>query len=310
MKLGPWRLTHVESPAPWLRDLRASLAGASDESPSEVQVVARVSAALLDASASHITSRWRDAAFRWPMWPEELRLGFPAAGCLWPADFELLGLWLGTRQVVKRDALSEESKRARIAWWHASGLAVAEVDGVLLGALNDATLNRAVAAQRALSSDEDTASRYLGDALGYPPCCVDAYLSLGARDDAAMFDARLEEPGPPENGFLIGPLAIVSHTPCHPRCEATLHLARVLLRAMDARSPGFEARWRRVATGVWGLDAKGAAWVFSGDSAVERAYTFQGGAHEMPGFRGESLSVVGPASLPLTFRADHRRSRP
>lgn len=236
-----------------------ALAEAPEAAEREDRVAEFVGAALSSVGALCLSTRWQDEEFPWPAWPEELRLGFPSSGALWPADFELLGLWLGTRRVVKRDSLTTDAKHARIAWWRSSGLAVAEVEGVVLGALDEVTLGEAVAAQRALATEEDAASGYFGDALGYPPCCVRAYLTLGARDDAAMLDARLGvEAGPPENGFLIGPLAVISHTPCSAHCQGSVLLARRLLGAMDARSPGFEARWRRVATGVWGSMRRGA----------------------------------------------------
>lgn len=308
VRLGTWRLTHLESAAPWMRELKTRLT--ANEGGDEAEVVAQVSRALLDLGACDISIRWRDAAFTWPTWPEALRLGFPSAGGLWPADFELLGLWLGTRRVAKRDGLTDEARRARVQWWRSAGLSVGEVDGVVFGALDEATVHKAVAAQHALTHHENSASRDLGDALGYPRCCVDAYLSLGPRDDDAMLDARPSDVGPPENGFLIGPLAILSHTPCRAHCPASLRLARRLLRGMDARSPGFETRWRRVATGVWGLDSSGGAWVFGGGNTVERAGKLDGGVAEALRFRGEALSECGPASLPLTFHADHRRTTP
>lgn len=312
-RLGRWRLTHLESATPWLRDLRTTLAHADAHHEGEVDEALAaewVTAALYATGARELAVRWQAQEFRWPAWPEELRLGFPSAGALWPADFELLGLWLGTRRVAKRDALNPKATRDRIAWWRAQGLLVRVVDGVVLGALDEATLTGAAEAQRALASDEDAASSFFGDALGYPPCCVRAYLALGARDDSAMADARLGASGPPENGFLIGPLALLSHTPCSPTCQPSARLARRLLEAMNARSPGFEARWRRVATGVWGLDASGAAWVFGGGTTVSRAFRLEGGVQENVRFRGEALGMSGPASFDLTYCADHRRKTP
>ncbi|MFK8000431.1 MAG: hypothetical protein AB8H86_12595 [Polyangiales bacterium] len=317
-RLGRWRLTHLEAAKPWLRELKSALTqdpgeagNGGEDGEDEERAAAWFAAALSAAGGRCLAVRWQASEFPWPAWPEELRLGFPSAGALWPADFELLGLWLGTRRVAKRDALSPEATRRRIAWWREQGVVVSVVDGVVLGALDEATLAEAVAAQRALTSDEDMASSFFGDALGYPPCCVRAYLELAARDDAAMADARLGGAGgPPENGFLIGPLALLSHTPCSPQCKPSASLARRLLKAMDARAPGFEARWRRVATGVWGLDASGRAWVFGGGATVSSAYRLDGGAHESLRFRGEALDSSGPASLDLTFYADHRRNDP
>lgn len=72
---------------------------------------------------------------------------------------------------------------------------------------------------------------------------------------------------------------------------------------MDARAPGFEAHWRRVASGVWGLDASGNAWVFGGGSAVSSAYRFEGGVRESLDFRGEALDASGPASLDVPCRS-------
>lgn len=315
-RLGRWRLTHLESATPWLRHLKTALDRGNAEANggddvNEALAAEWVASALSSVGARCLGVRWHARDFPWPAWPEELRLGFPASGALWPADFELLGLWLGTRRVAKRDALNAEAARRRVAWWRAQGLCVGVVNGVVLGALEEATLTEAIEAQRALASDEDAVSSFFGDALGYPPCCVRAYLALGARDDAAMADARLGgASGPPESGFLIGPLALLSHTPCSPNCRPSTQLARRLLAGMDARSPGFEARWRRVATGVWGLDADGGAWVFGGGSTVSSAFRLDGGVQELVRFRGEGLSSSGPASLHLTYCADHRRKEP
>ncbi|MEM7609988.1 MAG: hypothetical protein AAF411_31970, partial [Myxococcota bacterium] len=133
-----------------------------------------------------------------------------------------------------------------------------------------------------------SAVRMLGALLGYPPCCVDAYLALPSQDDAAFvrhWDGRTHHrpaapPASPLLGFLIGPLALLSHRPCGPGCTASRRLAQRLLDGAEARSPGYATRWTRATSGVWAMDRFDRGWVLSGERAIERSLQFRvEGAH-------------------------------
>ena len=105
------------------------------------------------------------------------------------------------------------------------------------------------------------AARWMGDALGYPACCVRTFARARKRDDVTMFlDLLPPLPHPPASPFTVwldGALALISHAPCSLECEATLDLAAAVLAELDRASPGFSARWRALAARVHALGADG-----------------------------------------------------
>jgi hypothetical protein len=205
-----------------------------------------------------------------PLWPSTLRIGMPAlhGPGIWPFDAELVGLQLGTRSLLKREALSESSASADRAWLEAHGVTVRRVEAtdadgrhVLFGGFDPGVIDEAIAAEPALwrtDGQSGTAASFLGAALGYPPCCVDAYASVGARDDLTLALALLPsvstEPASPLSQWLSAPVALVSHSPCRLDCSPTLALAGALLDELERRVPGFTVRWRDLARRIHVLD--------------------------------------------------------
>lgn len=199
-----------------------------------------------------------------PRWPSTLRIGMPAPGAIWPFDAESVGLELGLRRLLKREQFSAAAAEADARWLASRGLAVSEPgapdeDGrrVIFAAREPAALEEAEALEAMLRRADGSsaeAGRRIGEALGYPRCCVEAYAAVGARDDRGLAEALLpplgSPPAPAETQWLDAPLGIVSHTPCSLRCEPTRRLAEALLEALDARAPGFADRWRHYARRV------------------------------------------------------------
>ena len=197
-----------------------------------------------------------------PKWSARARSGEPQGDYVFPFDPETAGLGRGLRRVVKREARDEAEAIEAETWLRQRGLLVQRLGQVVLGARDAGELARAVEAERAGDRDP-SAVRALGEALGYPRCCVEAYLALPIRDDAALFDALLPAPGaapaPPETLWLVGPLALVSHAPCSLDCAATRELGGALLTALEAEHPAFRERWRSLARRVHVVTTQGRA---------------------------------------------------
>ncbi|MGE0786683.1 MAG: hypothetical protein AB7S26_13510 [Sandaracinaceae bacterium] len=198
-----------------------------------------------------------------PRWPASLRIGRPAGG-IWPFDAESTALSLGLRRLVKREEFSDASAVADAAWLAGRGFVVSAAsepdrDGrrVIFAARERHELDDALDLERALRSDggeSEAAGRALGERLGYPACCVEAYASARSRDDRGLARALLPPYGSPPSSpltqWLSAPLGLVSHAPCSLACAPTLELAARLLEAVDAESSGFAARFMDLARRV------------------------------------------------------------
>ncbi|MBL8620523.1 MAG: hypothetical protein JNK64_04440 [Myxococcales bacterium] len=246
-------------------ELVRGLAGASPRPSAALAALVVERARVAGADAMVVT------APRLPRWSSRLRTGTPGgapgAAALWPFDGELAALQLGRRALLKRECFSDAAAAADRAWLAAAGLVVTAVgevaaDGrrVLLaarGAIDPAL----IAAERAIQRDrDDAAARALGAALGYPACCVDAFVAAAGHDDRALLAALPSPAAAPASAltqWLTQPLALVSHVPCGLGCAATRDLAAAVLAALDAATPGFAARWRDLAARVQVLDHRG-----------------------------------------------------
>lgn len=201
--------------------------------------------------------------FRAPHWPVSLRSGAPRAGSLWPYDAELAGFALGRRRLTLREGLDEARAAADAAWLERRGLVTRRVGATLVGAADAATLDEAeslLPRVGARGEEGRDAERRLGGALGYPGCCVEAFVRLADRDDASLFAALLPAPPrplPARGVWLSGAVTLISHAPCAPDCAATLALAAAVLAELERRHPGFAARWEELARRVHVLDARG-----------------------------------------------------
>lgn len=255
-----------------------------------------------DALAAIVIARARAAgadavvvdAPRLPRWSSRLRTGAPAAGALWPFDAELAALRLGRRALLKRECFSDAAAAADRAWLAGAGLTVIAVGDVaadgrrVLLAARDAIDPALVAAEWAIQRDrDDAAARALGAALGYPACCVEAFVAAAGHDDRALVAAAGHDdralvaalpapaaaPASPLTQWLTQPLALISHVPCGLGCAATRDLAAAVLAALDAATPGFAARWRDLAARVQVIDHRGRSLALAGVGDLARGLT-------------------------------------
>jgi hypothetical protein len=232
-----------------------------------------------------------------PRWSSLARSGAPKAGELWPFDPELAQLRAGLRRVIKREtAGGEELERAR-AWLAESALTVVVEGAVLLAGVEPQAVERAHGAHRAGDRAPD-AVRELGALLGYPTCCVERYLALDVRSDAALFSALLPpetERAPPESLWLVGALSLVSHAPCALGCQRTLALGGATLEELERGHPGWSARWRALAARRHVIDADGRVFC-AGEDVSEVIAT------AVPRLAPASTEMVGR----VVWTADHR----
>ena len=188
-------------------------------------------------------------------------------------DHELLGLRHGLRAVAKRmcppGGGAERVDRLRAQGFSATrfgitthGASHAEREVVLV-ATEPRTLERAREVEEALvraareRADDAGAVREMGALLGYPRCCVERFVLLGARDDASLAGALLGPLGvetPFETAFTVPPFTLISHAPCGPHCVATIALVRAL---RDHMPPAARASYARLARARWGIDDDG-----------------------------------------------------
>ena len=228
-----------------------------------------------------------------PAWSSRLRTGMPPrrdgriGASLWPFDAELVGLLGGHRTVVKRECFTDAAEADDRAWLTAADVVVTRVgpiepDGrrVLLGALDaSAVADVVTAAELAVRRGHDpAAARILGRALGYPSCCIEAFIDADGHDDGTLA-ARLAPtgaPGPaasPLTVWLNQPLALVAHVPCSLACAPTRALAAALLVELERATPGFAAAWRALAARVHVLDHRGRGLALAGTGDLARGLT-------------------------------------
>ena len=279
----------ARSVAPALQLPLRVLARALAELPtaeSTQSVAFRLAAAVSRAGATLSIGRPSPPSQPMPRWPQSTRIGLFGEGddtALFPFDTEVIALAAGLRRLLKRDSLRGDVIDRDRAWLEGRGLKVrlcprvADDGAVLFASDDERLLDEAVVAEERHLDGDVSAERFLGDALGYPSCCVEAFALVRKHDDLTMAAERLEPissaPAPPETLWLIGSLAIISHVPCSPRCAATIELARAILRAGDDVRPGRSARWRELATRVHAIDVEGVPWSFAigPDDTIVRA---------------------------------------
>lgn len=276
-----------------------------------------------------------------PRWPITLRGGPPTSLSegLWPYDPELAGLRAGTRQLIKRDWLPPSQLRRDQAWLSDTGYRFATTSAagsdashrVLFVARDVVTLERAVEEERALSATSDrqeAASQWFGDMLGYPECCRLAFARLRPRGDLTLM-AELLPPPPtahfsPLTQWLLGPLALISHSPCRLDCPATQTLASTLAQSLESERPGFRAHWENLTRALHLIDRDGRCILLNGPGApgqikvasATELKTTQSGAGVVTQMRhdlvGQTVAMMGDALIGpgifATLVADHRGS--
>ncbi len=172
-------------------------------------------------------------------------------------DGELLGFACDLRRLLKRERLTDTraSALAGSAWLRGAHVRLfrgGRADDVtLLASRDEATTLRALEledAERRSGGHRAEAIRWMGEALGYPACCVAAFAARVVHDDEAVL-ARLLGGAPwsplpwPSNPFVPGH-SLVTHYPCRLDCPASEALAARLFAHLEARAPDRAARTR------------------------------------------------------------------
>lgn len=335
---GAWALSYTDrSLAASLREYVLALAkafehtrpGSRDEALATLE---RLVAVHLPGAAMQPAAPALDAL---PRWSGAIRSHAAVPGSWWPFDAELDGLLRGARRLIKRDGLAAHELAATLSWFGDHGLATRvarESDGraVVFAARELELLDAALAAEAALAAHDagsDAAAVWLGDALGYPPCCVARFVQLSARDDAAIAQSLLPTlPAPrssPLTMWLHPPLSLHSHAACSLDCEPTRALGRATLDSLEHARPGFAAWWLDAAARVHGVDAMGRCFALAGEGELESGVVIAGALESEPGGvvlqprpeliggvlrlrAGRGLMRVGERERELVLVADHR----
>jgi tetratricopeptide (TPR) repeat protein len=164
-------------------------------------------------------------------------------------DVELVGLEAGLRRAIRLAIPPEEIAEAR-GRYARLGLATriraasAPYDGarqvILIVASSDAD------AELALEAEANENVRLLGELLGYPECCVDAFLRRMPRSTVpsprSAFEAAraawVARPEPRLNTLLFGlGVRFISFEPCRFDCRAALGVAAALARQLGRLDP-------------------------------------------------------------------------
>lgn len=206
---------------------------------------------------------------RAPAFPPALRRGRPTPGSLWPFDAESTALELGLRQVIYREGETDAT------YLESRGFAVKLTPGGVIAARDRAVLQEAalvLAASRTVRSDWAEHARRAGQLLGYPECCTQAFVACRRRDDVTLFAMCLPPPAAPASPleclFLNTALAVISHLPCCPDCDATAAIGARVLAALEGQCPGFCALHSRLGHRLHALDRQGRAFAFEVDEGL------------------------------------------
>jgi hypothetical protein len=142
------------------------------------------------------------------------------------------------------------------------------MDAIVYTARDPTALAAAVAAESVLIDVDaqrrrapDDLIRRLGAALGYPPCCVEAFLPVRDLNNGQIrFHALGRTTGTPDvllNDTIEGRV-VVSHAVCRYDCAASASYARALLADLARDTPEGAARLERSLRGLVLLFANGA----------------------------------------------------
>lgn len=195
-------------------------------------------------------------------------------------DREALELRAALRDLLRRELPTPDDAAAVQASLERQGLRTRRVASRSLGVTGAARVfvfaardgavldvaERLDAAMEAAPAPRAEAMRQLGILLGYPACCVEAFVRAPDQDDAANV-ARLaaasahanvqkcegsatSQPLAPEQNWAVVPLRPFSYLPCQPDCPATLSLARKSLAAVAEVRPDHAAAVRRLLSGI------------------------------------------------------------
>lgn len=312
------------APAPAIRDrisrLAKSFGGKAEGRTGESAAVEALTRAIEDVfpGASLEVKRRVPENQRAPRWPLLLRSGAPdpARGRLWPYDVETTAMRLGLRRLVLREWLAEEDAEADARWLASHGLIVRRADEqpesgpvALFAARDEATIDEARDAHRdacARTASWQDGARRMGAALGYPRCCVEAFVRVRMRDDVVMFADLLpplpSAPSTPLTGWLVGALTLISHAPCSADCAPTRAIAAATLAELEARHPGFVSLWEPLARRVHAIDFGGRCFAIAAEGSLHVGARVTNGVELVPPERGDA--TFDGVVRPLVFRAN------
>ena len=189
-----------------------------------------------------------------------------------PADAALTPEWMAVRAGLKpacryvvgpqgADALIEHARDddlsvrvtpagAFVADFCSGGME--HTDTIVHVARTDAAADAAAGAERAMIETctrgeraTDTQVRALGAALGYPPCCVEAFLPVRDCPNSELyFHALRRTPGPISRllNNIVTP-ALVTHALCRYDCTPSLAYAQALLRELARAAAAMAEKW-------------------------------------------------------------------
>jgi hypothetical protein len=127
-------------------------------------------------------------------------------------------------------------------------------------ARDQASLDEVLAAQRAHASAQGKAAvEAMGALMGYPPCCVQAFLGQRTRGDN-LENERLtfrRAPDEPLHPLLhrVGGVRLLSHHPCSPSCAGSIRIGEHILEALvDIDAPAAARARERMDRPVLFLD--------------------------------------------------------
>jgi hypothetical protein len=116
-------------------------------------------------------------------------------------------------------------------------------------ARDQASLDEVLAAQRAHASAQGKAAvETMGALMGYPPCCVQAFLTQRTRGDN-LDNERLTFRRAPDEVLhpllhRVGGVRLLSHHPCSPSCAGSIRIGEQILEALAAVDAPATARAR------------------------------------------------------------------
>ena len=106
-------------------------------------------------------------------------------------------------------------------------------------AADSAALTEVLAAQRAHASAQGKAAvEIMGALMGYPPCCVEAFLAQRTRGDNLDNERLTFRRAPAESlhplTHRIGRARLLSHHPCSPSCAGSIRIGEHIFEALSA----------------------------------------------------------------------------
>jgi hypothetical protein len=151
-------------------------------------------------------------------------------------------------------------------------------DTIVYAARTDAELTAVVAAERAmmeicargeLPGAEHV--RALGTALGYPPCCIEAFIPIRDLSNAEIRFHALRSTGPSASWLLnqaIDGRVLVAYAMCRCDCAPSIAYGRALLDEVAKHNPQGAAELERALRGLMILFADGSAFRLPLDTAA------------------------------------------